>query len=380
MFITGCHRSGTSLMASIVSDVLTDRRTDAPLESLAQRSDLEPTLDNPKGFFESLSVRSFNEKLLELAGCTWDRPPVLGIDWTEALPLSSYEAARVEFRQMGLDRFWVDKDPRLSLTYRAWIHVFLRRPPLAVLIREPLEVAVSLHSRNASGWDLDRGLVFWFLYNHHLSHVIQPGDLLVTYQQLLASSEDSLLRFSTALSHWLFEQVSLTAPPELCQSQVVQRVDRLLDRSSGTLDLVSSYSPPRPSLHHLCQLAYENVRNSSDPLSAFVESFSQLPRELLDVCSSHGRWFGFGVAASQEIASLQQDFNQERLALHQERLTLQQQLLTHEQERERLEQHLEEHRQLILRQQSQLQSVYRSFSWRCTAPCRWFGAALRRDR
>jgi len=373
MFITGCHRSGTSLMASVVSGVLKQLRSDSLVDNLAERSDLDPTLDNPKGFFESHQVRSFNDQLLELAGCAWDRPPVVGIDWSETIPMEVYEDARTQFRQMALDRFWVDKDPRLSLTYRAWIHVFLRRPPLAVLIRDPLEVAASLHSRNATGWDLDRGLMLWYLYNHHLSHVVQPADLLVTYQHLLASSGDTQLCFSTALSNWLSDQSSLSATPELCQNVVLQCVDPLLDRSSGTVDVVSGYCPPRPSFLDLCQQAYQSVRASADPVASFVDTFSQLPRELLDVCSSQGHWLGFGSAAAHQLAALRQDFNYVRLTHEQERLS-------HEQERERWQQHLEEHRQLIARQQSQLQAVYQSFSWRCTAPSRWLGAALRRDR
>ena len=61
----------------------------------------------------------------------------------------------------------------------------LRRIPLVVALREPLAVATSLHARN--GFSLNRGLVLWWIYNHHIASQLCSKDLLVPYRNCLLS-------------------------------------------------------------------------------------------------------------------------------------------------------------------------------------------------
>ena len=84
---------------------------------------------------------------------------------------------------MLLSAFWVDKDPRLCITYPAYSHILLRRIPLVVALREPLSVAISLHARN--GFSLNRGLVLWWIYNHHIASQLCHDDLLLLYSDML---------------------------------------------------------------------------------------------------------------------------------------------------------------------------------------------------
>jgi hypothetical protein len=126
-------------------------------------------------------LRLFNDELLHLAGCPWDRPPLVGVDWTALVPHERWDNLRAELRLQALDCHWIDKDPRLAITYRGWTHVFLRRIPPLVVLRAPLEVAASLFSRNGKGWELDRGLLLSFLYNHDLALVVHADDFVVSY-------------------------------------------------------------------------------------------------------------------------------------------------------------------------------------------------------
>ena len=74
MFVTGCHRSGTSLLASLIHGLVTG-------QDPRQRSgDLELKLENPLGFFESERLVEINDILLKAIGCQWDRP----------IPLATY--------------------------------------------------------------------------------------------------------------------------------------------------------------------------------------------------------------------------------------------------------------------------------------------------
>ena len=107
-----------------------------------------------------------------------------------ALLLDSLQSQRSKLETYALEHAWVDKDPRLCITYPAYLHIFLRRIPLVVALREPLAVATSLYARN--GFSLNRGLVLWWIYNHHIASQLSPKDLLVSYRALLTLDDQAL--------------------------------------------------------------------------------------------------------------------------------------------------------------------------------------------
>ena len=121
-----------------------------------RHGDLALKLENPLGFFESERLVETNDALLKVLGCRWDRPPLLPACWD--LPrFSKRSNPSAALSNYALERSWVDKDPRLCVTYSAYVHILLRRIPLVVALREPLAVATSLYARN--GFSLNRGLV-----------------------------------------------------------------------------------------------------------------------------------------------------------------------------------------------------------------------------
>ena len=122
-----------------------------------RRGDLKLKLENPLGFFESERLVEINNALLDELGCQWDRPPLLPACWDKPPLLDALQPHRSRLSVYALERSWVDKDPRLCITYSAYLHILLRRIPLVVALREPLVVATSLHARN--GFSLNRGLV-----------------------------------------------------------------------------------------------------------------------------------------------------------------------------------------------------------------------------
>ena len=60
MFVAGCHRSGTSLVAGVVSGLL--RQHTAVDPEVPGFEDLPPALDNPAGFFESQLLTQLNDR------------------------------------------------------------------------------------------------------------------------------------------------------------------------------------------------------------------------------------------------------------------------------------------------------------------------------
>jgi len=136
--VCGAPRSGTSMMANVLSD-----------SGLATSDQLlSPSLSNPRGFFEDVRVNRLNDDLL----CSLDR-----VDASAGLPRRLWWMAG--FRSSTLPEVVLDrdvddllppppfvlKDPRFSMTLPAWkIHLL---PFVAiVMVRPPAEVATSLAS------------------------------------------------------------------------------------------------------------------------------------------------------------------------------------------------------------------------------------------
>ena len=121
MFVTGCHRSGTSLLASLMHGLVTGQ------DPRERRGDLDLKLENPLGFFESERLVEINDAILKVLGCKWDRPPLLPPSWDQSPLLKELQLHRSKLDAYALEHAWVDKDPRLCITYPAYLHILLRR-------------------------------------------------------------------------------------------------------------------------------------------------------------------------------------------------------------------------------------------------------------
>ena len=85
-----------------------------------RRGDLELKLENPLGFFESERLVETNNALLQVMGCSWDRPPLLPTCWDMPHLLEALQLYRSRLSVYALEKCWVDKDPRLCLTNPAY--------------------------------------------------------------------------------------------------------------------------------------------------------------------------------------------------------------------------------------------------------------------
>ena len=271
MFVTGCHRSGTSLLASLVRGLIACETEPC--------QELPPALDNPRGFQESKSLNRLNNRLLELAGCRWDQPPLTMPDWSSAPFFQELFDARDDFSELALKRDWVEKNPRLCLTAEAMQHLLLRRVPLVAVLREPQAVAVSLFRRN--GLPLEQGLLIWYLYNHHLASVLQADDLLLTYSDLKAGGEAVLSTLADHLSQHGFSVVEQ-------DSRVLhQQIDPHLDRAGGQ---ARSLVGQAADLLDTCLDCYQRCTAPAAGMTAFRDVFAGFPAALLSALAERGVW------------------------------------------------------------------------------------------
>jgi hypothetical protein len=137
------HRSGTSAITRVINLL------GLPL---CNASDIASGPDNPTGHWESASLMRFNDQLLQALGGKHDAPPVMDHGWEKhkiAADLCGEGAAI--FRRVHVTKSWVWKDPRTCLTLPFW-RVIWSGVPVAIFVhREPLEISLSLNSRDGIG-------------------------------------------------------------------------------------------------------------------------------------------------------------------------------------------------------------------------------------
>ena len=211
-------------------------------------------------------------------------PPLLDLLQTHRSKLATY----------ALEDAWVDKDPRLCITYPAYFHILLRRIPLVVALRDPLVVATSLHSRN--GFSLNRGLVLWWIYNHHIASQLCAKDLLVTYRSLLTLDVQELQRL---LGPFLELHNLLRPSDDHARHLIASLLKPEFNRAETTLN-TQSFARINPLLLKICEHAYRSVTQSGDHLTSFQEQFASLPRPVLE-CSARDQLLLEAQASSLQI-------------------------------------------------------------------------------
>ena len=154
VLVAGMHRSATSLL----TQVLVSMGCDAPKTLMAADE------HNASGYWESTPIAALNDAILASAGSAWD-------DWERFNPDWFASTAAVEFHdraqallegEYGDSRLFVLKDPRICRLLPFWCRVvrqFGAEPRIAIPLRNPHEVAVSLTERDAIPKPL--GFLLW---------------------------------------------------------------------------------------------------------------------------------------------------------------------------------------------------------------------------
>lgn len=144
ILILGMHRSGTSLLARLIN----------LLGATAPLTRMPATTENPSGYWESVPVTRFNNRLLASAGSDWKDDTPLPTSWFNdpARTEDIGEAIRILKEEFGEAPLFVLKCPRICRLLPFWERVFAEagiRPKAIILTRDPVEVANSLAARAA---------------------------------------------------------------------------------------------------------------------------------------------------------------------------------------------------------------------------------------
>lgn len=182
--IVGMHRSGTSMVAKLLQQAGLNLGDEADL--------MPPAEENPEGFYEHLDFVRLNDEVLNAAGAGWDCPPAAGFNW-DAQTLDPFrKRARYLAEPLSARRPWGWKDPRSSLTLPFWRSAFGPLKTVAV-VRNPLEVVISLHRRN--GFSTALGSTLWQIYAERILEDTSPDQRLVThYDAYFLEPEKEIVR------------------------------------------------------------------------------------------------------------------------------------------------------------------------------------------
>jgi hypothetical protein len=362
MFIVGCHRSGTSMLAGIARQLVQD---------LSDRPALEEGLvggnaENPGGFFESEMLVETNNYLLELLNASWDRPFLAKPVWKNPSLLEVLVPLREKFRCYWQEP-WIDKDPRLCLLWDAYRHILLRQPTGVAVIRNPLLVASSLELRN--GFSPTKSAIIWWLYHYHLLNASEPRRLLTICDAALLQGEPGCI---ASVTHFLDEHAFHDA--NISHAHLQARLEAALrERYQPNYRRAQPLVPPPNSLLEQIFHIWQRWQESGCHDDVLREGFASMPAQILEVYEEE-----IGQGLRDTYAPMTQAFAQ-RCEITQKQITalsslqgemescwstnqaLQQELAC---DRQRLESECEHLR-------GEMASIKRSDSWRITRPLRW---------
>jgi hypothetical protein len=192
--VLGMHRSGTSAMAGAL---------EAMGLNVGPLDDVMPAdIANPEGYFELLSIVQANDDLLAHYGGRWDSPPDFAPEWSDDDVAKEFVVAmRTHLDGLFGDERYLLKDPRMSLLVPVWRQVTQDQGCAIVIVRDPVEVATSLHRRN--GLQMLTGLALWAAYNRATFRDLRGARVHVcTYADLVEKPVEVLTDVAASLRAW----------------------------------------------------------------------------------------------------------------------------------------------------------------------------------
>lgn len=253
ILILGMHRSGTSMVANLLSamGVYFGRNRDL----------FEANYGNIFGHFEHTGAIQISREIANLYGGDWIMPPKLPQDWLDQPAIQSVttQADKI-LTQLSKKPISAIKVPNLIFNFDLWQKQADKlgiQLDILAIYRNPLEVAHSLNRRN--GMDLAEATRYWEAYNKKLLSICKKNPhVLIRYSKLLEEPEKSLALlaeyFSLEISEEILIKSKLIINPSVRHSQVN-------DEDLQTDDNISE-----STLKILSQLRKKETKLDSDPL------------------------------------------------------------------------------------------------------------------
>lgn len=185
---------------------------------------LPADVHNPIGYFESMSMIALNHAILDELDATWYQPP------SPEAQREANESARRRLRTALEDRLseageqpLALKDPRIGVMLELWGPLLTGRLHPVLVVRHPLEVALSLARRD--GMPIPFGLAAWEL---HMTGVIDTlrDPVTVTHYAQLCATPQTAVEFVEAVARTLSPTQAAHVDAERARGAVEARFHR----------------------------------------------------------------------------------------------------------------------------------------------------------
>jgi glycosyltransferase involved in cell wall biosynthesis len=341
--------------------------------------------DNPKGFWEDNEVTEVNKKILTAAGVNWYG--VMSSSVT-ALPPSTLRPLISEAEALMLSRLqrrdiWGFKDPRTCRTLPVWKKAFANakiKPRFIIALRNPLAVAASLQKRDGLPFELS--IVLWA--QHIIEAVCESSDskrLVVEYQNLLTNPRAELERIAGALC----EPLSIDEPKRLAD-YCDGFLDNSLNNHDASIEMLEEHEKVPDFVKELyCSLrlvADDTLSIDSPRIKAAIKEartqceVTHSMRKVVNVISRHLviKHSELGLHKQtvriQELENRSQELENRSQELENRIQELESELSSSRLLVEQYQNDLHRVNQESINQALRIRALYRSKSWRLTAPMR----------
>jgi hypothetical protein len=262
LIVTGVHRSGTSMVAGVLAKLGI---------SMGEGSLMAAAPENPDGFFERIDVMQLNDSILQELGGSWQAPPILGDDNWNSVSQSTMANYRSKIEIFsGHFHDWFVKDPRISLLLPLWDRLALTNLSLIYAVRNPKDVAQSLHLRN--GMSHRRALSIWWAYNQAIIANIESRDVLVIDYDIAKRSKRTT---TESIATFAFRSVLASKKPNnRFESGTDQIEDHLIDsiRSGEASKSISSELSRSSGTRSLKGLSKQELEQTLDLYAQLKQS------------------------------------------------------------------------------------------------------------
>lgn len=214
--VLGMHRSGTSMMAGLLHKSA-GYVAGGPL--------IGGAFDNEMGFFERIDVVLQNDEFMNKQHVWWNAnvmaydPDQANRDKESGVVTFKEGERALKFLNDPNNAPWLQKDPRMCITLPTWLKLMNNEPAVVFTYRHPLEVASSIHKREA-GILVETGLRLWIVYN---MRAIQNSRGLCmvrsSNERILKDPLNEVQRISDALT----SECRVPAPPNRISQEEVDK-------------------------------------------------------------------------------------------------------------------------------------------------------------
>jgi alpha-N-acetylglucosamine transferase len=226
LVVLGMHRSGTSALTGVVSQL-----------GFYTGKLLNQGTANPKGFFERSDVVVLNDMLLHSQGCSWKLPYKFNVsNVSNEVRYKFLERAKGVIEELESNAPWILKDPRLSLTLPLWLPLFAKERDDCVIIvitRDPYEVALSMKMRRGGRkMDLRSNVALWEHYLHAIIENTRGIPLIHVMHSQLMSDPVTVI---TSI-HKKLEKLGFSSLKPLTPSQISEFITPSLHRANAPVN------------------------------------------------------------------------------------------------------------------------------------------------